>query len=303
MKAIVTGANGFIGSSVVKKLISEGIFVLAISRSFEKSRLQSHPNLRTMELSLDNIYLLEKLVNFEEYNLFYHFAWDGSSGNLRNNEKIQIQNALFTIDCLRIAKNIGCNKFIAAGSIMELEVNEVIYTQESKPGTQYIYGIGKVLAHGLAKPIANQIGISLVWTLITNAYGVGEESPRFINQTLRKIINKKPLEFTSATQNYDFVYIDDVASAFFLLGLYGKENKHYVIGSGNPRPLRNFIEEMCGSLKVSYSPVFGRVPFTGVNLPLQYFSTNDIYYDCGFKPLISFSEGTSRTFEWLRKSE
>lgn len=86
--------------------------------------------------------------------------------------------------------------------------------------------------------------------MITNAYGVGEFSPRFVNTTLRKIIDGEPLRFTAATQNYDFVYVSDVAKAFYLVAKNGKPFREYMIGSGDAKPLKQFILEMvdsCGS--------------------------------------------------------
>jgi UDP-glucose 4-epimerase len=87
-----------------------------------------------------------------------------------------------------------------------------------------------------------------VWAYITNTYGVGESSPRFLNSTIRKIIHGEPLEFTSGIQNYDFIYVTDVAKAFRLLGEKGKANKGYIIGSGAAKPLRQFVEEILSNL-------------------------------------------------------
>ncbi len=303
MKAIVTGANGFVGSNLVKKLIENNIEVLAIDISFLNSRLCKSDLIKTLELSIEKISELEQMVEPKSYDVFYHFAWIGSAGPLRTDEKIQTQNALWTVECLRTASKIGCQKFICAGSIMEYEVHEAMYAQGSKPGAAYIYGVGKVLAHELCKPIANQIGIDLIWTYITNAYGIGEKSPRFINTTLRKIIHNEPLEFTAGTQNYDFIYIDDVANAFYLLGLYGKANKGYMIGSGTARPLKDFIIEMCDANADNNKPLFGNVPFTGVNVSLDVFSIAEIVKDCGFKPTTSFAEGTIKTLKWLKETE
>jgi len=300
MRAIVTGANGFVGSNLVKKLLENNIEVLAIDLSFNPSRLDDDKMIEKLELSIDNISLLKEKVN-KQYDIFYHFAWIGSAGPLRTDEKVQVQNAMWTVDCLRIAHEIGCKKFICAGTIMEYEVHAAMYAQESKPGMPYIYGVGKVLAHELCKPIANQLGIDLIWAYITNAYGVGEKSPRFINTTLRKIINNEPLEFTAGTQNYDFVYIDDVANAFYLIGLHGKANKGYMIGSGNARPLKEFIIEMCDANAGDNKPLFGNVPFTGVNVDINTFDISEIVNDCGFKAIISFAEGTRRTIEWLKE--
>ena len=303
MKAIVTGANGFVGSALVKALLANGIEVLGVDVSFKFPRLEPNPLYKTIELSIEHIRDLNNLVDHGEYTLFYHFAWLGSAGEMRSDETIQTKNALWTVDCLRLAAEIGCKKFICAGSIMEFEVHEAIYTPLTKPSVNYIYGVGKVLAHELCKPIANAIGIDLVWAYITNAYGVGEKSPRFINSTLRKIASGDRLEFTSGTQNYDFVYIDDVANAFLKLGEHGVANKGYIIGSGDAKPLRDFVLEMCEELGPSMPPVFGNVPFTGVNLPLETFSIDPIQKDCFFSPTVSFKEGIRRTYEWLKEQD
>lgn len=303
MKAIVTGANGFVGSAVANMLAESCVDVLALDISFSNSRLSKNSKISTIEMSVENISVLEEKVELGQYELFYHFAWVGSAGPLRSDEKVQTKNALTTVECLRTAAKIGCKKFICAGSIMEYEVNHAIYEQNTKPSTAYIYGVGKVLAHELCKPIANELEIDLVWAYITNAYGVGEKSPRFINTTLRKIIKHELLEFTSGTQNYDFIYIDDVAKAFCLLGEKGIANKGYIIGSGNARPLREFIIEMCDANAGDNKPQFGNVPFTGINLPLEVFSTQEIFKDCHFKTAISFAEGTKRTIEWLKAVE
>ena len=183
---------------------------------------------------------------------------------------------------------------------MEYEVEAAIHSQGSHPGMGYIYGMGKHIAHCMCKSVAANIGIDLLWPMITNAYGVGELSPRFVNTTLRKIINKEPLQFTAGTQNYDFVYVSDVAKAFFLVAKNGKPFCEYMIGSGDAKPLREFIIEMVGSCGPDCTPLFGDVPFTGTNMPLSTFSIADIKADCGFEPEVSFAQGTKMTMEWLK---
>ena len=152
----------------------------------------------------------------------------------------------------------------------------------------------------MCKSVAANIGIDLLWPMITNAYGVGELSPRFVNTTLRKIINGDSLQFTAATQNYDFVYVSDVAQAFYKVALNGKPFCEYIIGSGNARPLKEFILEMVGSCGADSTPLFGDIPFTGTNMPLSTFAIDDIKNDCGFIPEVTFAEGTKMTMDWLK---
>ena len=301
-KTIVTGANGFVGSNVCKQLCNQGVKVYAVVKDELENidNIKDLPNLQIVYCDLSEISTLESKISDRDVDVFYHFAWIGSAGPMRCDEEIQLQNALWTAQALRIADKMNCKKFVNAGSIMEKETYTAVYTQESTPGLPYIYGAGKLIARSICKPIANSLSIDLCWAVITNAYGAGEFSPRFVNSTIRKIIANEPLQFTSATQNYDFIYIDDVAKAFVAIGKYGKANKEYTIGSGNARPLKEFILEMQQSLAPDATLVFGDVPFTGVNMPLSAFDTTDIETDCHFKPTVSFAEGTKLTMDWIK---
>lgn len=297
---IITGADGFVGSYTVNYFLSQGVKVLALDVLEDTRRLKQHPLLTYKKCDITNIEELKQVANGEIYDTLVHFAWAGSAGEQRVDYKLQTQNALNTVECLKTAKEIGCKRFVCAGSIMEREVEYAIHSQGSKPGLGYIYGMGKHLAHCLCKSVAASIGIDLIWPMITNAYGEGELSPRFVNTTLRKIINKESLQFTSGTQNYDFVHVEDVARAFYLISKNGKPFCEYLIGSSNAKPLKEFILEMCTALSPNNPPIFGDVPFTGTNMPLSAFDTTDTERDCGFKAEISFAEGTKRTLEWLK---
>lgn len=299
-KAIITGADGFVGSNTVQCFLDNGIEVLALDILSTPRRLKAHAGLQYKCVDISDVQQLNEVVPFGEYDTFVHFAWVGSAGPQRTDYNLQMQNALNTVECMKAAKLLGCQRFVCAGSIMEREVEAAVHTQGSHPGMGYIYGMGKHIAHCLCKSVAAEIGIDLLWPMITNAYGVGELSPRFVNTTLRKIINNEPLQFTAGTQNYDFVYVTDVARAFYAVAKDGVPFNEYLIGSGNARPLKEFILEMQQALAPNNKPLFGDVPFTGTNMPLSAFDTTDIEQDCAFKPEVSFADGTRMTMEWLK---
>lgn len=296
---IITGAEGFVGSYTVKYFLEQGIKVLALSRG-AMNRLEEHNKLVYRQCDISNKEELIAAIAGEKYDTFIHFAWDGAADK-RKDYNLQMQNAINTVECMKIAKEVGCDRFLAAGSIMEYEVEAAVHTQGSRPGMAYIYGMGKHVAHCICKSVAVDIGIELLWPMITNAYGVGEFSPRFINSTLRKIINNEPLQFTAATQNYDFIYVSDVAKAFYLIAEKGKAFSEYIIGSGNPKPLREFIMEMRDELAPNAELLFGDIPFTGTNMPLESFSTNALREDCGFVSEVSFAKGIEMTMNWIKE--
>jgi UDP-glucose 4-epimerase len=302
-KAIITGANGFIGSAVVKELLKHDFQIFAMDREGCSGNLPDDDKVKFIACELADMKSLPTLIPVNDYDIFYHFAWVGSAGLARADTALQLHNAMWTVDSLRIAKEIGCKRFVCAGSIMEHETIAACFTQGNKPGMGYVYGSGKLVAHTMSMSVAAQIGIDLVWPEITNAYGVGEKSPRMINDTIRKIINNIPPQFTAGTQNYDFVYIDDVARAFYLIGENGKPFHEYLIGSSTARPLREFLLEMKVSIAPNLDFIFGDIPFTGINLPLEKFDCTTTEKDTGFRAKISFAEGTRRTMDWWKTIE
>ncbi|MDP5275500.1 NAD-dependent epimerase/dehydratase family protein [Chengkuizengella axinellae] len=301
-KAIVTGANGFIGSHVVKELINQNVEVIAVVRSPKSNLipLAGIKNIKTVYCDLSDIgYLIQKIKD-RDIDTFYHFAWEGCAGHSRTNELIQTQNALWTTNSVKVAKELRCKKFVGAGSIMEKDTFSAVFKHENKPIKDYIYGASKLNAHCLSKTVAAQLDIEHVWGIITNAYGPGDCSPRFINITIRKIIHNEPLVFTKATQIYDFIYITDVAKAFYKIGTSGKPFCNYIIGSSNAKPLKQFIIEMQQTLAPKRELRFGTLPYTGGNISIDQFNTEEIEKDTGFSANISFSEGIIKTMNWYK---
>lgn len=297
-KVIVSGANGFVGGALTRELVANGVQVVALDMEGHNNSLPESDLVEFYPFALDNAAELLERLKDRDFDTFYHFAWAGSAGPARADTSLQLKNAQWTVDCLRLAKELGCSRFVNAGSIMELETIKAVFNAGNKPGLGYIYGSGKLVAHTMCKSVAADIGIDLVWAMITNAYGVGERSPRMVNTTIQKCIRGEAPQFTAGTQNYDFVYIDDVARAFRLIGENGKPFNEYLIGSSNAKPLKEFLLEMKEAIAPDLDFIFGDIPFTGVNQPLEDFDCSKTEQDTGFKAEISFGEGCRRTRDW-----
>lgn len=301
--AIITGANGFVGGALVRELLAHGYQICALDRAGCRNNLPDSPNVTFIPCELADIASLKDTLSGGTFDIFYHLAWAGSAGPARGDTALQLQNAQWTINALRTAKALGCPRFVVAGSIMEHETMAAAYTQGNKPGMGYIYGGGKLIAHVMCMSVAAQLGIELVWPEITNAYGPGERSPRLVNTTIQKCIRGEAPQFTAGTQNYDFVYIDDVARAFRLIGEKGKPFHEYLIGSGTARPLKEFLLEMRQAIAPQLEFSFGSIPFTGTDLPLEAFDCSQTQEDTGFRAEISFAEGCRRTMAWWQSQE
>ena len=297
--AIITGAAGFVGRHTVDEFLAQGVEVLAVGRGECPTGFSGREGLSYLRCDVRKQQRLLEAIPQGRYDTFVHLAWAGSAGGQRADCALQVENAITAAECVKVAQTLGCQRFVCASSIAELESETAVHTQGSRPDAHYFYGAGKLASHCLCKLAAADVGIDLVWCVITNAYGAGELSPRFINTTLRKMIKGEPLTFTAATQNYDFVYITDVARALYQASCKGKPFFEYVIGSGRARPLKEYILAMRDVCAPNAQPLFGSVPFTGTSLPLEAFSIEQLAADTGFAPQVSFADGVAKTAQWL----
>jgi nucleoside-diphosphate-sugar epimerase len=304
-EAIVTGASGFVGRWLVGELLRSEISVTAVVRpnSGNRAFLPADDALHVVECDLSEYEALPEQISPHENCVFYHLAWAGVSGPGRADLRMQLGNIEAACKSVEAAKALGCTAYVGLGSIMELEAVYVTNADECRPGMGNLYSEAKHFAHLATKALAAKLGIAHLWPILTNAYGEGERSDRFINTTVRKMLHREPLEFTAGTQMYDFIHVEDAAKALIAIGQRGKAFHSYVIGSGQTAPLRSFIETMGQVLAPEQELLFGKVPYTGAYLSKDAFSIEPLQRDTGFTPQISFEMGIKRTMNWMREAE
>ena len=153
MKAIVTGANGFLGKTLVNALLDNGYSVLALDIRFDDSLL-SNPKIFCLNVLDKTIDEIENEIEKDSYNCFFHLAWAGTSGPVRADYNVQLNNIRLTCDYIKVCKNIGCKRFIYASSINEMETYEYLQSDDINPSGGYIYGTGKLAAHLMGETFA-----------------------------------------------------------------------------------------------------------------------------------------------------
>ena len=193
---------------------------------------------------------LDELCNFEVdyYDALYYFAWMGNSGSERGDLLLQQENIIAVCSVMKKLKRLQCDKFIFAGSIMEYEAFSSMNIRDVHPGLGNIYSASKLVADIYLKTLALKYDITYICLLISNIYGPGERNSRLINTTIRKILNGEKTAFSTGTQLYDFIYIDDAIDKFIILGEYANSGSYY-IGNPTQKPLKDYIRiigDVCG---------------------------------------------------------
>ena len=304
-KVIVTGATGFVGSWVTKELLAHGIEVIAVVRenSHNLEKLQGQ-NVKIVFCNLSNMSSLPQLIEDRDIDTVYHFGWQGVSDEDIRNADIQMENVKATLDLIKVMPDLGSRTFIGAGSLHEIESFYDMKEDKVIKNLGYMYKAAKISAHWMGKALAGSMGIRFFWPIISNTFGAGENSGRLINTIVRKVLKGEVPALSAGKQNYDFVYISDVARALYLIGEKGIDGTNYFIGSGEAKPLREYLE-IVGSManKTNNSNIalgFGEIKSNVVYLPGEVFDISTLVRDTGYAPQISFEEGVEQTVNWIK---
>ena len=296
---IVTGANGFLGKTLVKSLIEKDYHVVALDIRFD-DELKNNPHIICINVLNKEPADFEKDIPKIDYSCFFHLAWAGTSGPARADYALQLNNVKLTCDYIRLCKKIGCNRLIYASSINEMETYEYLQSDDIEPSGGYIYGTGKLAAHLMGETVAKMNEIEFIPVIITNIYGVGEKSARMIYTSINKLIHKEHCSFTAGYQTYDFIYLTDAINSIIAVSEKGKAFNRYYIGSGEPKPLREFLLEMRDIVDPQAEIGLGDIPFKGIDISYDQFDLKKVQRDTGYINQVPFSEGIKMTAEYIR---
>lgn len=298
-KVLVTGANGFLGSLLVKKLTESGCEVIAADMPGCFGNIPAQA--RFVEFDMRDFSTLKSAVSDTDIDAVYHMAWCGSSGPARADYALQLDNVKYTCDAVKTAAEMGIKRFIGAGTLAQMDCMAYIGENGSSPNGVSCYGTAKIAAQYMSKAVANSCGIEHVWCFISNTYGVGNTTMNFVNMASKKMLAGERAAFTAGEQNYDFVYITDTINGLYLCGKSGKPNCSYYIGSGSARPLKEYITAIRDAIDPEIPLYLGEIPFNGTPLPIEKFSVAEISADTGYAPEVDFADGIARTISWLKQ--
>lgn len=300
-KAIVTGANGFIGNNLVKHLVSQGVHVTAVVRN-EKSDISGLSDLNNTDIlycDLSEINSLPEKIPAANFDVFYHLAWEGNSGPGRQDYAMQMRNAMYAADAFRASESLNCGRFLCSGTITEKVAADILkFPEISAPNM--IYGIAKNAAHYICEFLSRKSSVKFIWCRLSNIYGPGNKTGNIASYTLEQLMNGKTPEFSSALQPFDLMYVDDCASALYHIGTCDTSKKEFFVGSGRPRLLKDYLLQMWEITGKKVPIGIGKRADDGIVYDSEWFNISDLTEKTGFVPVTGFEEGILKTIEYMK---
>lgn len=309
MKALVTGAAGFIGSHLSGSLIQKGFDVVGIDnftdyypRTIKETnitQLRRGNNFEFVEASLLEVDLAKLLDGVEV--VFHEAAQAGVRASWGQNFKIYSDNNILATQMLLEACCRSPVKKLIYGSSSSVygDTPDLPMKESSLPCPVSPYGVSKLAAEHLCFLYYKNFGIPAVSLRYFTVYGPRQRPDmafhRFFKWALK---NEKIRVYGDGQQTRDFTYIDDIVEANLLALEKGAPGKVYNIGGGSRISLERVIQiisEITGRrLKVDYQEKEkGDVRHTMAD-------TTRAQRELRYSPKVSIREGLQAEYEWIK---
>lgn len=300
-KVIITGPTGAVGVSLIQELIKHDIEVTAVCRPASKrlDAIPKHPLVNIVECGVESLELLKDKLS-HDYDAFYHFAWDGTYGETRQDLYLQTRNILYTLDAVHLAKALGCNVFVGAGSQSEFGHVEGILHPYMPCNPDNGYGIAKLDAGRMSRLECHKLGIRHAWCRIVSLYGPYDGEYTMVMSGIRKMLNGERPQYTKGEQVWDYIYSKDAARAFRLVAEKGKDGAIYCFGTGKTRKLKDFIFAIRDAINPNLEIGIGEMDYYPNQVMHLEADISNLVEDTGFVPEYTFEEGICETIEWVK---
>lgn len=293
--AIITGATGLVGMAVARHLSSVGIELLCVGRkTLPADRVTELLGSRAtyLELAMEDVdHLAEKaaLVDWKSGDdcVFFNFAWRGRERLADGSFGEQLANAIHAATSVRSAKQLGCTKYVNAGTLEETLVERSLKAgAPSYRSAQTNYALAKLASRDMCTMVAYLEKIDYVHTRLSVPLSRDFLQGTYVASTVRHILEGKPYEEPKNTSPCDLVFIDDVAEAYLLIGRSGRNKANYFIGGLKPATLgwyfhmiKHAVDGHAGAPKE-----VTHVDHAGL------FDTAPLYHDTGFIASTQFED-------------
>jgi UDP-glucose 4-epimerase len=294
--AIVTGGAGFIGGHMVDLLVAEGYRVRVIDNLVggRLQNLEQHKANADVTVDTRDVRMLAPSDPFwADADYVFHFAGIGDIvPSIDRPTDYMSANVMGTVHALEGARAARVKKFVYAASSSCYGMTKELPTTERAPiQPEYPYALSKYQGEQAVLHWGNVYQLPVNVIRIFNAYGTRSKTSGAYGAVFgvflaQKLANKPFTVVGDGTQRRDFLFVTDVARAFYLAAMTDKVNEIYNLGAGNPQTVNRLVELLGG-------PVI-RLPKRPGEPECTWADISKITRELGWKQQVPFEAGVAQ---------
>jgi UDP-glucose 4-epimerase len=285
---LVTGASGFIGRALVRRLAAQGHVPVCTARHPVEDLVDGA---RWIPGDLTDPGFVTRLVAEARPSVVYHLA-SAVTGN-RSLEWVQTTlaaNLTAGVNLLQAVTDAGCDRVVLTGSCDEPEDGDAPCSP---------YAAAKWALGGYARMFRSLYGTPVTTARTFMVYGPDQpDRSKLVPYTITSLLRGEAPQLMSGQRAVDWVYVDDVVDAFIALAeAPAAVGRVLDVGSGRLHTVRHVVETIAGIVGTGVVPSFGSLPDrqAEVEAVADVAETTRV---CGWAPATDLEDGLKRTVAW-----
>jgi nucleoside-diphosphate-sugar epimerase len=305
VKALVTGAGGFVGANLATRLAEAGHEVVAWVRPESPTWRLDHLE---DELDISPVDLLDKDaievgVKSARPDWIFHLAAHGAYSWQRDAERIMQTNLVSTVRLLAACQRHGFDAFVNAGSSSEYGFQDHAPREDELPEPNSDYASMKAAATLHCGFVGRRDDVHVVTLRLYSVYGPWEEPGRLMPTLVARGLEGHLPPLVSPDTPRDFVSVRDAERAFVLAAEHTDIARGSVfnIGSGRQTTLREVVEVSRAEMGIEEEPRWGTEPQRSWDAAVWVSDSSKAREQLGWMAEDDLPTGFARLANWLRE--
>jgi dolichol-phosphate mannosyltransferase len=299
---LVTGASGFVGANLFKKLYDVRDDVYAIVHGDKGWRLRDVHDEQTIEVDLNDYVMTRHLIDSSAPQTVFHCAAYGAYSFEDDATLIYQTNFQSAVNLVDRLASRPFTAFISAGSSSEYGTNCTAPPEDSLCQPNSPYAVSKVAIANYLHYMGKQRSFPTVNLRLYSVYGPLEDTSRLLPTLLREASAGRLPPLVDARTSRDFVYIDDVCEAFVLAAIRmhpGLHGEHLNIGTGVKTTIGELVELTRETFHVEAEPQFSTMAGRDWDTPDWYADPRKARREIGWTAQTSLKDGLVSMSKWV----
>jgi len=304
---LVTGASGFVGANLTRRLCDDGHDVTAAVRpGADLWRLEApgsdsaRPTVQPLDVADDAA--VARVVERLRPQWTFHLAAHGAYHWQTDTRRIFSTNLLGTVSLVEACRACGCEAFVNAGSSSEYGYKDHAPDEDEALAPSSPYAVAKAAASLYCRREASDSPMRACSLRLYTVYGPLEDPRRLLPRLLVHGLRGELPPLVSPEVAHDFVAVEEVVDAFLLAAREAPQGAVYNVGSGRQTTLREMVQIVCGALELELEPQWGSAPQRRWDTTTWLADPGRIGRELGWRSQMPLEDGVARMAHWLRAS-